>query len=170
MRSVSFKKSYLKYPAGSCLSSYGDTVVICTATIEKKVPPFLEGSGQGWVSAEYAMLPGSTPGGRKRREALKPDGRSVEIKRLIGRSLRAAVDMNKLGELSVIIDCDVLQADGGTRTAAISGGWIALWEALHSLGLTDQPGCIQGQVGAVSAGIVDGKVICDYLQIGRAHV
>jgi ribonuclease PH len=172
MRPVSFKTSYLKNPAGSCLASYGDTVVLCTATVEKKVPPFLEGTGQGWVSAEYAMLPGSTPGGRKRRETLKPDGRSVEIKRLIGRSLRAAVDMNMLGELSVMIDCDVLQADGGTRTAAISGGWVALWEALHSLGLTEQPGCIQGRVGAVSAGIVDGKVICDldYKLDSRAEV
>jgi ribonuclease PH len=161
MRPVSFKRSYLKHPAGSCLTSYGDTVVLCTATIEKSVPPFLEGAGKGWVSAEYAMLPGSTPGGRKRRETLKPDGRSVEIKRLIGRSLRAAVNMYNLGELSIIIDCDVLQADGGTRTAAISGGWVALWEALNSLGLSESRSCILGQVAAVSAGIVDSKVVCD---------
>jgi len=165
MRKVSFQRNYLMHPAGSCLAVFGDTKVICTATIEESVPPFLRESGQGWVTAEYAMLPGSTGGGRKRRELLKRDGRSTEIQRLIGRSLRAGTRLDRLGELSIIVDCDVLQADGGTRTAAISGGWVALYDALTVL--SDRQGSsgpeyyLSGQIGAVSVGIVDGKIICD---------
>lgn len=164
MRTVSFQRNYLKHPAGSCLAVFGDTQVLCTATIEESVPPFLRESGQGWVTAEYAMLPGSTGGGRKRRELLKRDGRSTEIQRLIGRSLRAGTRMDRLGELSIIIDCDVLQADGGTRTAAISGGWVALYDALRIIAKRESRGpeyYLSDQIGAISVGIVDGEIICD---------
>lgn len=164
MRTVSFQRNYLKHPAGSCLAVFGDTQVLCTATIEESVPPFLRESGQGWVTAEYAMLPGSTGGGRKRRELLKRDGRSTEIQRLIGRSLRAGTRMDRLGEVSIIIDCDVLQADGGTRTAAISGGWVALYDALRIIAERESRGAeyyLSGQIGAISVGIVDGEIVCD---------
>jgi ribonuclease PH len=165
MRDVSFQRNYIKHPAGSCLAAFGDTKVICTASVSRDLPPFLRNSGRGWITAEYAMLPGSTGGGRKRRAGLKRDGRSTEIQRLIGRCLRAAVDMEKLGEVSITIDCDVLQADGGTRTAAISGGWVALYDALRQVAREqDKPGpeyYLLGQVAAVSVGIVAGEVVCD---------
>jgi ribonuclease PH len=165
MRPVSFERNYVKYPAGSCLAAFGDTKVICTASLEDSVPPFLKGQGRGWVTGEYAMLPGSTGGSRKRRELYKRDGRSVEIQRLIGRSLRAAVDMEKLGECSIQLDCDVLQADGGTRTAAISGAWVALYDALRQLaeqqGTSGPDHYLRGQVAAVSVGICAGEVVCD---------
>lgn len=165
MRSILIERNYLQNPAGSCLIGFGDTKVICAATIEMSVPPFLENAGTGWITAEYAMLPGSTPGGRKRREIGKRDGRSTEIQRLIGRCLRAAVDMKKLGPVSVMIDCDVMQADGGTRTASISGGWVALYDALAVLaqkqGRSGPEHYLLGQVAAVSVGIVDGEVVCD---------
>jgi len=165
MRDVTFERHYIKHPAGSCLASFGDTKVICTASISTDVPPFVRGTGKGWVTAEYAMLPGSTGGGRKRRDGAKKDGRSTEIQRLIGRSLRAAVDLEKLGEVAITIDCDVLQADGGTRTTAISGGWVALHDALRVLAQQqDQPGpgrYLLGQVAAVSVGIVNDEIICD---------
>lgn len=166
MRDISFYRDYIKHPAGSCLAVFGDTKVICTATLAHDVPPFLRGSGKGWITAEYAMLPGSTGGGRKRRDGAKKDGRSTEIQRLIGRSLRAAVDLEKLGEVSITIDCDVLQADGGTRTTAISGGWVALYDALRLLAAEqeqeDGPAhYLLGQVAAVSVGIVKDDIICD---------
>ncbi len=165
MRPVSFERGYIEHPAGSCLVSFGRTRVICTATVQADVPRFLVGSGGGWVTAEYAMLPGSTAGGRKPRELLKRDSRNVEISRLIGRSLRAAVDMPRLGELTIVIDCDVLQADGGTRTAAICGGWVALCDALRSLAsqgtVSSAEACLLGQVAAVSVGLVGGEVVCD---------
>lgn len=165
MRTVSFKRNVLKNPAGSCLVSFGNTQVMCAASIERSVPPFLRETGSGWVTGEYAMLPGSTPGGRKRREIGKRDGRSTEIQRLIGRSLRAAVDLTKLGEVSITVDCDVIEADGGTRTAAISGGWVALHDALavvaDELGVAGPDHILFGQVAAVSVGIVGGKIICD---------
>ena len=165
MREVSFERNYIKHPAGSCLASFGDTKVICTASVSKDLPPFLRNSGRGWITAEYAMLPGSTGGGRKRRDGMKKDGRSTEIQRLIGRCLRAAVDMEKLGEVSITIDCDVLQADGGTRTAAISGGWVALYDALRQVAETqNKPGpdyYLLGQVAAVSVGLVAGNIVCD---------
>ncbi len=176
MRSVEFIREYLIHPAGSCLASFGDTKVICTATIEEGVPRFLEESGSGWITAEYAMLPGSTGGGRKRRELLKRDGRSTEIQRLIGRSLRAAVDLEKLGPVSLLIDCDVIQADGGTRTAAISGGWVALFDALRVLakqqGVAGPEYYLRGQMAAVSVGIVNGEIVCDldYANDSRAEV
>ena len=176
MRRKEFQTHYIKHPAGSCLAVYGETKVICTATIEDSVPPFLKGTGSGWVTAEYAMLPGSTGGGRKRRDGVKRDSRSVEISRLVGRSLRSAVKMDTLGEISILIDCDVLQADGGTRTAAVSGGWVALYLALKVLagreGLEGPERYLQGQVAAVSVGIVDGEIICDldYYHDSRAQV
>ncbi len=144
--------------------SFGNTRVLCSATIEKSVPPFLRDSGKGWLTAEYAMLPGSTPGGRKRREIGKRDGRSTEIQRLVGRSLRAAVKLEELGEISIMVDCDVIEADGGTRTASISGGWVAIYDALR--GIADERGYkpesfLYGQVAAVSVGIVGGKIITD---------
>lgn len=165
MRAINFETNYVKHPDGSCLVSFGDTKVICTASIEDRVPPFLLGKEQGWLTAEYAMLPGSTSGGRKRREIGKRDGRSTEIQRLIGRSLRAAVDLSKIGERTLTIDCDVIQADGGTRTASITGGWVALVLALRSsadrLGIENPLSALRGQLAAVSVGIVDGGIICD---------
>jgi len=166
MRDISFLRNYIKHPAGSCLAVFGDTKVICTATLEHAVPSFLRGSGKGWITAEYAMLPGSTGGGRKRRDGAKKDGRSTEIQRLIGRSLRAAVDLEKLGEVSITIDCDVLQADGGTRTTAISGGWVALYDALRVLAVEQEQEegpayYLLGQVAAVSVGIVQDRIVCD---------
>jgi ribonuclease PH len=165
MRKVSFERNYVIHPAGSCLASFGDTKVICTASVSKDLPRFLRNTGKGWITAEYSMLPGSTGGGRKRRDGIKKDGRSTEIQRLIGRSLRAAVDMEKLGEVAITIDCDVLQADGGTRTAAISGGWVALYDALRVVAEEqEKPGpeyYLLGQLSAVSVGICDGEVVCD---------
>ena len=176
MRPISFERNYVIHPAGSCLASFGDTRVLCTATIENSVPPFLRDSGKGWLTAEYAMLPGSTGGGRKRREKAKPDGRSVEIQRLIGRSLRAAVNLEALGEVSITIDCDVIQADGGTRTTAISGGYVALYDALRVLaeqqGTSGPEHYLLGQVAAVSVGIVENQIVCDldYYHDSRAQV
>ncbi len=147
---------------GSCLISTGKTRVICTASIDEGVPPFLRNTGRGWVTAEYAMLPAST-GRRKQRDGIKKDGRSVEIQRLIGRSLRQAVDMNKLGERTITLDCDVLTADGGTRTASITGAFVALVLAVNKLmqnGLIEENPII-GQVAAVSAGIVNDEPMLD---------
>lgn len=176
MRPMSFKRSVLRNPAGSCLVNFGNTQVMCAATIEESVPPFLRDTGKGWLTAEYSMLPGSTPGGRKRREIGKRDGRSTEIQRLVGRSLRAAVNLESLGEVSITVDCDVIEADGGTRTAAISGGWVALYDALRALaaaqGRRGPEHYLLGQVGAVSVGIVDGAIVCDldYAHDSRAEV
>jgi ribonuclease PH len=176
MRPVSFQRGFVSHPAGSCLACFGETKVICTATLEEGQPPFLRDTQRGWVTAEYAMLPGSTGGGRKRRDIGKQDGRSTEIQRLIGRSLRAAVDLDALGPVSLTIDCDVLQADGGTRTAAISGGWVALYDALRVLaakqGKAGPQAYLLGQVAAVSVGLVGGEVICDldYAHDSRAEV
>lgn len=165
MRTVNFERNYIMHPEGSCLASFGDTKVICTARISTDLPPFLRNSGQGWLTAEYAMLPGSTGGGRKRRDGLKKDGRSTEIQRLVGRALRAAVNLEALGEVSITIDCDVIQADGGTRTTAISGGWVALYDALRVLAKRQEKSgpeaYLLGQVAAVSVGVVKGEIVCD---------
>lgn len=175
MRNIEIERNYIIHPAGSCLISFGKTKVICTVSIEESVPPFKRDSGEGWLTAEYAMLPGST-GTRKRRELLKRDGRSTEIQRLIGRTLRAAVDLSKIGEVTLTIDCDVIQADGGTRTASISGAWVALYDALSVLAKKqNKPGAeyyLKGQLAAVSVGIVDGEIICDldYAHDSRAEV
>jgi ribonuclease PH len=160
MRSLSFEPGFTKHAEGSCLVSFGDTRVLVTASVEEKVPPFLRGKGQGWVTAEYGMLPRATHT-RGQREAAKgkQSGRTQEIQRLIGRSLRAVVDMSLLGERQILIDCDVIQADGGTRTASISGAWVALRLAVDTLKLATDP--IRTQVAAVSCGIHDGTPVLD---------
>ena len=160
MRSLSFEPGFTKHAEGSCLVSFGDTRVLVTASVEEKVPPFLRGKGQGWVTAEYGMLPRATHT-RGNREAAKgkQSGRTQEIQRLIGRSLRAVVDMGLLGERQILIDCDVIQADGGTRTASISGAWVALRLAVDTLKLAKDP--IRTQVAAVSCGIHDGTPVLD---------
>ena len=164
LRNIEIIPSINKYASGSCLISFGDTKVICTATIENKVPTFLKHSGTGWVTAEYGMLPGSCSN-RIERESLKgkPTGRSMEIQRLIGRSLRSVVDLNAIGERQIIIDCDVVQADGGTRTASITGGYVALYQALKKLQtklkLKNLP--ITDQIAAISCGIVNNEYLLD---------
>ncbi len=153
---------FIKTAAGSCLISFGGTRVLCTASVEEGVPPFLKGRGMGWLTAEYAMLPAST-GKRKQRDGLKKDGRGVEIGRLIGRSLRQALDMTRLGERSITIDCDVMEADGGTRTASITGGFVALCLAVEGLikqGLLKESPIIH-QVAALSCGVVAGLPLLD---------
>ena len=132
LRPVSITRDYLRHPEGSVLVEFGDTKVICTASVEDRVPPFLKGKGQGWVTAEYGMLPRSTDT-RMSRERTGPSGRSQEIQRLVGRSLRAVVEMAKLGERTIWVDCDVIQADGGTRTAAITGALVAVADALATV-------------------------------------
>lgn len=164
LRSISFTRQYTKHAEGSILVEFGDTKVICTATVEERVPGFLKGKGKGWVTAEYGMLPRST-GSRMRREASsgKQGGRTMEIQRLIGRSLRAAVDMEALGERQIFIDCDVIQADGGTRTASITGGYVALHEAIAHLiekGLLKESP-LHGMIASVSVGIYEGTPVLD---------
>src|SRR5271156_3885888 len=132
LRPLSFRRRYTRQAAGSVLIHMGRTTVLCTCCIEAAVPPFLTGTGKGWLTAEYSMLPGSTNTRKSRDRAGKVDGRSVEIQRLIGRSLRAVVDLDKLGERTLWIDCDVLDADGGTRTASINGAFVAVVDALHA--------------------------------------
>ena len=176
LRPIEFIRNFTKHAAGSVLVKWGDTWVLCTASVEPTVPSFLKGKGQGWVTAEYAMLPSSTGGGRKDRDIkkLKQDARSTEIQRLIGRSLRAAVDMQKLGERQITIDCDVLQADGGTRCASITGGMVALEDAIRKLladgTLAENP--IVHRVAAVSVGVCDGvpTLDLDYAHDSTAEV
>ncbi|MBS0271154.1 MAG: ribonuclease PH [Proteobacteria bacterium] len=164
LRPISFEVGFAKHAEGSCLTKFGDTHVLCTATIEEKVPPFLRNKGTGWVTAEYGMLPRSTHS-RMDREAArgKQNGRTQEIQRLIGRALRSVVDLKLLGERQITIDCDVIQADGGTRTAAISGAYIALYRALQKLvqdgKLVSLP--LSHQVAAISCGIVEGVAVLD---------
>jgi ribonuclease PH len=164
LRSISFDVGFARHAEGSCLVKFGDTHVLCTASVEEKVPPFLRNKGTGWVTAEYGMLPRSTHN-RMDREAArgKQNGRTQEIQRLIGRALRSVVDLKSLGERQITIDCDVIQADGGTRTAAISGGYIALYSALQKLvddkKLEAMP--LLHQVAAVSCGIVSGVPVLD---------
>ena len=164
MRSVMLTKNFTKHAEGSVLIEFGDTQVICTATVEENVPPFLRGQGQGWVTAEYGMLPRST-GSRMRREASagKQSGRTQEIQRLIGRSLRAAVDLKKLGERTIFIDCDVIQADGGTRTASITGGFVALSLAIEKLIADDklEQSPVLYPVASISVGIYQGQAVLD---------
>jgi len=160
MRELKFEPGFTKHAEGSCLVSFGDTRVLVTASVEDRVPPFLRGKGQGWVTAEYGMLPRATHT-RGNREAAKgkQSGRTQEIQRLIGRSLRAVVDLTRLGERQITVDCDVIQADGGTRTAAISGAWVALRLAVDTLKLDKDP--IVKQVAAVSCGIYGGQAVLD---------
>ena len=164
MRAVSFERGVSKHAEGSCLVRFGDTHVLCTASLEEKVPGWLRNTGKGWVTAEYGMLPRATHE-RTRRESTsgRPSGRTQEIQRLIGRSLRAVVDLPAMGERQINIDCDVLQADGGTRTASITGAWVALHFAFERLikegKLTASP--ITGQVAAVSCGLWEGTPVLD---------
>lgn len=169
MRVVTIEKNVIKHAEGSVLIAFGDTRVICTASVESGVPPFLRGTGQGWITSEYGMLPRST-NTRMGREAArgKQGGRTVEIQRLIGRSLRAAVDMHRLGEVTIRIDCDVIQADGGTRTASITGACVALLDAVGRLEVDILP---ETQlVSAVSVGIVGGVPVLDleYVEDSKA--
>ncbi len=175
VRPVTVERGFVRTANGSALYSQGETRVICTASITENVPKWMQGSGRGWVTAEYSMLPAST-GERKERDSRKgrQDGRGVEIQRLIGRALRAVVDLTALGERSVYVDCDVLQADGGTRCASITGGWIALRLAIDGLldagELERDP--LTGSVAAISCGLVDGEALCDldYSEDSRAEV
>lgn len=164
MRAISFEPHYTKHAEGSVLVSFGHTKVICTASVEERLPPWLRGKGEGWVTAEYSMLPRATHT-RGSREAAKgkQSGRTQEIQRLIGRSLRAVTDLKKLGERQITLDCDVIQADGGTRTAAISGAWVALRIAVDKLmaagAISDDP--LTRKVAAVSCGIFKGNPVLD---------
>ena len=175
LRPVTVVPDYQEFPAGSVLISFGRTRVLCSVSVEEKVPPFLKDSGEGWITAEYAMLPGAT-GSRNQRESVrgKQQGRSVEIQRLIGRALRAVVDRRKLGETTWAVDCDVIQADGGTRTAAITGSFIALGLAVRRMmdegRLKTNP--LTDNVAGVSVGIVDRELLLDldYSEDSRAQV
>jgi ribonuclease PH len=153
LRPIHFARNYTRFTPGSVLVTVGNTWVLCTCSVEDKVPDFLKNTNQGWLTAEYSMLPGSTPRARAKRETSRPSGRTQEIQRLIGRSLRMAVDLKALGPRTLTVDCDVLQADGGTRTAAITGGWVALRDAVESLGLK---GALKTQVAAISLGTIEG--------------
>lgn len=172
LRNVQIVPHFNPYAEGSCLIKCGNTHVICTATVEEKIPSWLEGKEQGWITAEYAMLPRATSV-RNNRETLKPSGRSQEIKRLIGRALRAGVDLAKMPHVSIIIDCDVIQADGGTRTASVTGGFVALYLALESLvksgKLSENP--VREFVAAVSCGICAGQEVLDedYMEDSNAQ-
>lgn len=164
LRRIEFIRKFTKYAAGSVLVKWGNTWVLCTASVSDKVPPFLKGTGRGWVTAEYSMLPGSTKE-RKDRDIkkMKQDARSTEIQRLVGRSLRAAVDMERLGERQITIDCDVLQADGGTRCASITGGMVALEDAINTLlkegAISENP--LRHRIAAVSVGVCGGQPMLD---------
>ena len=164
MRNISMELGFSKYAEGSCFIKFGDTHVLCTATLEDKAPSFLRGSGKGWVTGEYGMLPRSTHG-RMGREAArgKQSGRTQEIQRLVGRSLRAAVDLEAIGECQIRIDCDVIQADGGTRTASISGGYVALYQCFQKM-LADgtlQKIPIKHEIAAISCGVYKGQPVLD---------
>ncbi|MEL6374787.1 MAG: ribonuclease PH [Pseudomonadota bacterium] len=173
MRRVSIDRAVSLHAEGSCLIKFGNTHVLCTASLEERVPPWLKGQGRGWVTAEYGMLPRATTE-RTRREASqgKQSGRTQEIQRLIGRSLRAIVDLQRLGERQISIDCDVIQADGGTRTAAITGAWVALHDCITWMKLRDMVGndVLRDQVAAVSCGIYKGTPVLDldYAEDGNA--
>ena len=173
LRPITLTNRVLKNAAGSCMAEFGDTRVLCAATVEEQLPPWRRASHEGWVSAEYAMLPASTST-RSRREYRGRKGRSMEIERLVGRSLRAVVNLRQLGELTVTVDCDVIQADGGTRTASVTGAWVALHDALMGLvergRLNHLP--LIGQVAAVSVGLVGGaaRLDLDYPEDSHADV
>ncbi len=172
-RPLSFQRNFTRYAPGSVLACFGETKVLCTAMYTDGVPPFLQGKGQGWLTAEYSMLPSSTKDRKSRDRGTKVDGRSIEIQRLIGRSLRGVVDFAKLTERTIWLDCDVLQADGGTRTAAITGAWVAVHDLLKHM---EQKRVLRGwpleaQLGAVSVGVVDSEVRVDlsYEEDSRAE-
>ena len=175
VRDIKITRKYISHADGSVFIEMGNTRIVCTATIEEKVPPFLRGKGKGWITAEYDMIPGSTP-----RRIIRPqatgriNGRTHEIQRLIGRSLRAAVDLDMIGERTIWIDCDVIEADGGTRTASITGSFIALFDSLQGMienGIIDEMP-IESFVAAISVGIVDGEVLTDlcFIEDSNAEV
>jgi ribonuclease PH len=174
MRAISLERGVSKHAEGSCLVKFGDTHVLCTASLEEKVPAWLRNAGKGWVTAEYGMLPRST-GDRMRREAAsgKQGGRTMEIQRLIGRSLRSVVDLQALGEVQITVDCDVIQADGGTRTAAVTGGFVALHDCISWMAarkMLDLSKVLKDHVAAISCGIHDGVPVLDldYLEDSSA--
>jgi ribonuclease PH len=175
LRSVSFQRDFTEFAAGSVLVAMGRTRVLCTASVDERVPPWMRGTGKGWVTAEYSMLPGSSPE-RVDREAArgKQSGRTQEIQRLIGRSLRAVTDMVMMGEMQIVLDCDVLQADGGTRTASICGAWVALHDAFSRLEMTGRLSAhpVREGLAAVSVGVVDAVPLLDleYSEDSRAEV
>ncbi|HIG25410.1 MAG TPA: ribonuclease PH [Acidimicrobiia bacterium] len=170
LRPLTFERDFTEMALGSCLVSFGRTRVLCTASVNDRVPPWLRNTGQGWVTAEYAMLPGSSP----ERVRRKTSGRSQEIQRLIGRSLRAVVDLDALGEREVTVDCDVLQADGGTRTASICGGYVALHDAFTRLVASGEIAAnpLNEELAAISVGIIEGEVRLDlpYIEDAAAEV
>ena len=163
VRPIRFERGFTQNAPGSVLACFGETRVLCTAAWVDGVPPFLQGKGQGWLTAEYSMLPSSTPQRKSRDRGGKIDGRSVEIQRMIGRSLRAVVDLERMTERTIWVDCDVLQADGGTRTVSISGAYVALFDALRAMDrarvLRSWP--LTTQLAAISVGVVDGQPVCD---------
>ncbi len=171
LRRINIQRGFMKYAEGSCLIELGNTKVICTATVDKNVPLFLRNSGQGWVTAEYRMLPRAT---HTRTSRDKISGRNMEVQRLIGRCLRSVVDLGRLGERTIRIDCDVVQANGGTRTASIVGGFVALADCLHKLYKQSliKEMCINGLLGAISVGLSQGEHILDltYIEDSQAHV
>jgi ribonuclease PH len=175
LRPVSITRGYIKHAEGSVLIEVGDTRVICTVTVEERVPPFLKGKGEGWITAEYGMLPRAT-GERTQREAHRgrPSGRTMEIQRLIGRALRAVIDLRQLGERTLVVDCDVIQADGGTRTASITGAFVAMVDAVDGLRKRGLIGRlpIRDFLAATSVGVVDGVPLLDlaYAEDSRAEV
>ncbi len=164
LRRISFERAVSMHAEGSCLVKFGNTQVLCMASLEERVPPWLKGQGRGWVTAEYAMLPRATAE-RTRREVTSghPSGRTQEIQRLIGRALRAVVDLQKLGERQITVDCDVIQADGGTRTAAITGAWVALHDCIQWMKVRDmvKDGVLRDHVAAVSCGLYRGTPVLD---------
>ncbi|HSF07415.1 MAG TPA: ribonuclease PH [Methylomirabilota bacterium] len=160
LRPIRLTRDFLVHPEGSVLVEFGTTKVICTASVEDKVPPFLKGQGLGWVTAEYAMLPRST-NTRTPRESRGPSGRSQEIQRLVGRALRAVIERGKMGERTIWVDCDVIQADGGTRTAAITGSFVAVVDALGRIPGVDPASAVRDCVAAVSVGVVEGQAVLD---------
>ncbi len=164
LRRISFERAVSMHAEGSCLVKFGNTQVLCMASLEERIPPWLKGQGRGWVTAEYAMLPRATTE-RTRREvtAGQPSGRTQEIQRLIGRSLRAVIDLPKLGERQITVDCDVIQADGGTRTAAITGAWIALHDCIQWMKVRDmvKEGVLRDHIAAVSCGLYKGTPVLD---------
>lgn len=174
VREIKLTRPYQKYAEGSVLIEMGDTRVICSASVEERVPPWLKGTGQGWITAEYGMLPRSTQNRLNRETVIKTTGRTYEIQRLIGRTMRAVVDTSALGERTIYLDCDVIQADGGTRTAAINGAFIAVVDAIRKL--KDQKRIrripVEDYLGAVSVGIVDQKTLLDlcYIEDSQADV
>jgi ribonuclease PH len=163
LRPITFQRNFTRNAPGSVLASFGNTRVLCTAMAQDSVPPFLQGKGKGWLTAEYSMLPSSTETRKQRDRVGSTDGRSVEIQRLIGRALRGVVDLNQLTERTMWVDCDVLQADGGTRTCAISGAWVAIHDLLTWMDgrriLRGWP--LRSQLAGVSVGVVKGEVLCD---------